>query len=103
MARLRALLPVRRVVLFGSYASGRHTVGSDVDLLVVYDDPPRADASALVKRALEIPRLEPHLYTASQAEALAATLARMAAGGIVTFAQEPEPAPRASPEPSPPS
>jgi len=46
--RLRALLPVRRVVLFGSYASGRSTVASDVDLLVVYDDPPRADAYALL-------------------------------------------------------
>lgn len=87
--RLRALLPVRQVVLFGSYASGRYTVGSDVDLLVVYDDPPRADAYALVKRTLEIPRLEPHLYTASQYEAQAPTVARMAAGGVVIFPQEP--------------
>jgi len=87
--RLRALLPVRQVVLFGSYARGRSTVGSDVDLLVVYDDPPRADAYALVKQTLEIPRLQPHLYTASQCEALAPTLARMVAGGIVVFPREP--------------
>lgn len=89
VTRLRALLPLRRVVLFGSYASGRHTVASDVDLLVVYDDPPRPDAYALVRRALGIPRLEPHVYTASEADALGPTLARMTAGGVEVFRREP--------------
>ncbi len=56
-------LRLRKVVLFGSYAKGNYTVGSDVDLLVVYGGEPRPDAYALVKRILDIPRLEPHLYT----------------------------------------
>ena len=44
MPALRDVLPARRVVLFGSYATGRHTVASDVDLLVVYAGPRREDA-----------------------------------------------------------
>ena len=30
-------LPLKRVILFGSYASGRQTAASDVDVLVVYE------------------------------------------------------------------
>jgi predicted nucleotidyltransferase len=80
--RLGALLPLRRVVLFGSYATGRYTVGSDVDLLVVYQGEPRPDAYALVKRTLNIPGLEPHLYTEAECEALASTVARMVETGV---------------------
>ena len=31
--------PVRRVELFGSYASGKNTIHSDVDLLVEFNQP----------------------------------------------------------------
>jgi len=48
IARLRAgvlelerSLPLIRLVLFGSYAAGSYTVGSDVDLLVVHKGEPR--------------------------------------------------------------
>ncbi len=75
-------LPLRRVVLFGSYAKGTYTVGSDIDLLVVYRGEPRPDAYALVKRTLNIPRLEPHLYTEAECEAVASTIARMVETGV---------------------
>lgn len=42
-------LPVRWVVLFGSYAKGNYTAFSDIDVLVVYAGEPREDAFALVK------------------------------------------------------
>ena len=45
---LREALPVLSVVLFGSYAKGTNTAFSDIDLLVVYQDPPRNDACTLV-------------------------------------------------------
>jgi uncharacterized protein len=80
--RLGGVLPLRRVVLFGSYATGRYTVASDVDLLVVYQGEPRPDAYALVKRTLNIPGLEPHLYTEAECEALASTIARMVEAGV---------------------
>lgn len=79
---LAATLPVERVVLFGSWAEGRATRASDVDLLVVYADPPQAEAYALVRRALPVRGLEPHVYAASEAERLAPTLARMARDGV---------------------
>lgn len=82
---LRALLPVTRVVLFGSYARGRHTIASDVDLLVIYAGPKRDDAYALVRRTLDLPRLEPHLYTEEECRLLQKTVDRMVADGIPIF------------------
>lgn len=79
---LRGRLPIRRVVLFGSYARGRHTVGSDIDLLIVYAGPARDDAYALVRRTLGLPRLEPHLYTEEEYERLRKTIEAMVADGI---------------------
>ena len=74
---LQGVLPVKRVVLFGSYAKGKHTVASDIDLLVVYGGEPRDDAYALVKRILNIRRLEPHVYTEGEYAQVKATLERM--------------------------
>ena len=80
--RLESKLPLMRVVLFGSYARGTSTVGSDVDLLIVYRGEPRSDAYALVKRTLAIPRLEPHVYTMAEYEAARTTVDRMVQGGV---------------------
>lgn len=80
---LRRELPIKRVVLFGSFARGGYTVASDVDLLVVYDDPERKDAYEVVKTILDIPRLGPHVYSVSESKAVAATIERMIEGGIV--------------------
>ena len=85
LGRLEAKLPLVRVTLFGSYAKGTYTVGSDVDLLVVYSGRPRPDAYALVKRAFAIPRLEPHVYTQAEYEAAASTVDRMVQGGVTLF------------------
>lgn len=72
LASLAAALPLRRVVLFGSWASGRATAFSDIDLLVVYADPPREDAYVLVRRSVRIRGLEPHVYSEAQAAKLGA-------------------------------
>lgn len=80
---LQKVLPLKRVVLFGSYAKGRHTVASDIDLLVVYKGKPRDDAYALVKRTLNIRRLEPHVYTEVEYAQVKATLERMLKGGVL--------------------
>ena len=86
--RLAVLLPLRRVVLFGSYAKKTHTVASDIDLLVVYAGEPRDDAYALIKRTLNVPGLEPHPYTEAEYQALASTLQRMIAGGVVLLSPD---------------
>ena len=82
VARLAAIVPLRRVVLFGSYATGRYTVASDIDLLVVYGGPSRADAYATIRRILGVRGVELHLYTEAEAKAAAPTLDRMIGRGI---------------------
>lgn len=77
--------PVRRVALSGAYAAGRHTGSSDSDVLVIYDDPPRPNAFALVKRSLGVRGSEPHVYSGSEYRAVRDVVDRMAAGGVVTF------------------
>ncbi len=76
-------LDVRRAVLIGSWAAGRHMAASDVDLLVVYSGPARADAYALCRKIVAVPRLQPHVYSEEEAAALAPTLDRMSRGGVV--------------------
>ena len=53
-----------------------------MDLVVVYRGEARPDAYALVKRALAIPRLEPHLYTEAECEAARTVVERMVRGGV---------------------
>jgi len=83
LKELEVRLPLVRVVLFGSYAKGNYTVGSDVDLLVVYRGEGRTDAYAIVKKVLDIPRLEPHLYTEKEYEGMKGTMSKISEGGIV--------------------
>ena len=71
------------VVLFGSYATGKYTVASDIDLLVVYSGERRDDAYAITKNTIALPGLEPHVYTEEEYEKLKATIGKMIEGGIV--------------------
>lgn len=66
---LQEKLPLKRVVLFGSYAQSKQTIASGGDVLVIYAGAPREDAYALVKRTLGIRRLEPHVYAEEEYEA----------------------------------
>lgn len=85
---LRDELPVTRVVLFGSHATGRATVASDVDLLVVYEGPPRADAFATVKKAIPVRGLEPHVYTVDEAAKQRDLLGRMTQDGLLIWTDD---------------
>lgn len=68
--RLQKNLPLHRVALFGSYASGRFTAGSDIDLLIVYEGEARSDVYGLVVKNFRLPRLEPHCYPKAEYEYL---------------------------------
>ena len=78
-------MPLVRVVLFGSYARSRQTVASDIDLLVVYAGAVRTDAYALVKRALDLRCLEPHVYAEEEYAQVSTTLERMVQDGITVY------------------
>jgi predicted nucleotidyltransferase len=83
LVALSERLPLKRVVLFGSWASGRATAFSDIDLLVIYADPAREDAYREIRCCLDLQGLEPHVYSETEAAQLASTLAKMSAEGIV--------------------
>jgi predicted nucleotidyltransferase len=79
---LQEKLPLKRVVLFGSYAEGRQTIASDIDLLIIYAGQPREDAYVLAKRTLNIHRLEPHVYAEAEVAQVGTTIERMVRDGI---------------------
>ncbi len=76
------------VVLFGSYAHGNYTVGSDIDLLVVYKGKERKGVFATVKKTLSISLLEPHVYSENEYETLRSVIAPMIAKGVVLFSDK---------------
>lgn len=77
MTDLAQLLPLRRAALFGSWATGRATVASDVDLLVIYSTPAREDAHRIVSQTISLRQLEAHVYTNEEAKRVRDTLDRM--------------------------
>ena len=52
-------LPLKCVILFGSYASGRQTAAGDVDVLIVY----KGEVYDLCWDLIGLPNLELHLYS----------------------------------------
>jgi predicted nucleotidyltransferase len=86
---LAASLPLIRAVLFGSWAKGRATAFSDIDLLVVHAGPRRADAYDIVQQAIDLRGLEPHIYSEDEAAQMASILGRWIAEGVELF-PEPE-------------
>lgn len=79
---LAAELPLRSAILFGSWATGRATAFSDIDLLVVYEGPPREDPYTTVRRHVKVRGLEPHVYSEEEARELRDILDRMTIGGV---------------------
>lgn len=77
--------PIKLMIMFGSYARGNFTVASDVDLLIVYQGEERKDMFTLLKKTLNIPRLEIHLYSEKEYQEMKDTINKMIKGGIVVF------------------
>jgi len=73
VASLCEKLPIRAVILFGSYAKGRYTAASDVDLLIIYEDPKMEDAYHICWDELSIHQLQLHIYTLSEFKKLEAS------------------------------
>jgi len=58
-------LALRKVALFGSYTKNRQTVGSDIDLFIVFDDLKCAEASVYktLMENIRLPRVELHILS----------------------------------------
>lgn len=85
MLKLSEVFPIRRVVLFGSWAQGKATAFSDIDLLVVYADPPRSDAYGIVRRVVGLPGIEPHVYAEQEAKMVGNVLDRMTKDSVLLY------------------
>lgn len=83
LEELNEKLSTSMVVLFGSFAKRNYTVASDVDLLVVYKGEEKEYAYVIVKNILDIPRLEPHVYSQREYEDMKGVISKMIEGGIV--------------------
>lgn len=87
VAKLSLLLPLKQVTLLGSWARGTHTVASDVDLLVTYEGAKREDAFSLVKKTIDIPCLEPHVYTEEEFTVLGPGFKATMLDGVVIYSK----------------
>jgi len=87
--RLKAKLPVSKMILYGSYAKGCYTAGSDIDIIVVYEGAPRGDAYKLVVEEIGLPRVEPKVYSKEQFDRILASSPKFAEAlekeGILIF------------------
>lgn len=81
---LRKDLPISLVVLFGSYASNRHTVRSDVDVLIIHKSE-FSDVFEIVKKAIGLSGIEPHIYSEAEYLKMKAIIDRMIENGVVIF------------------
>ena len=81
---LEELLPVKLVILFGSYAEGRQTAASDIDLLIVYKGPRRDDTYSVCWNVLKIPDLELHIYSEGEYEKVKDFMKTASRGIIIT-------------------
>jgi len=80
-------LPLSFAILFGSYARGNYTVASDVDVLIVYSGKEQPDAFPKAKKLLDLPLLQPHVYSVEEYEVMKETIKRMVAGGVLLYGQ----------------
>lgn len=86
--RIKALhvsLPMKKVMLFGSWSTGRATAFSDIDLLVIYEGRARDDAYKMIWHSLGLRGLELHLYSEDEAEKMRPILQSMTQNGILIF------------------
>jgi predicted nucleotidyltransferase len=82
---LEKALPVCLVVLFGSYAKGNYNVSSDIDLLVAYRGEKREDAYKKIRKIIDLPGLEPHVYTEKEYMSMKKTIEKMIKGGFLIY------------------
>jgi len=82
-------LPIKLVTLFGSYAAGRYTAASDVDVLAVVSGGNKGELYRKIHEGLGIRNIQLHLYTVDEYEKLkwnGSSFIREAEGkGIVIF------------------
>ncbi|MFX0114852.1 MAG: nucleotidyltransferase domain-containing protein [Candidatus Hodarchaeota archaeon] len=81
---LRSNFPISRAILFGSYAKNNYTIRSDIDLLIICKGEVK-NAFEIMKKAIALPGLQPHVYSETEYCEMRGTIDRMIQGGIVIY------------------
>lgn len=63
-------LGLEKVVLFGSYAKNRHTVSSDIDILVIFDESISDEVYKTPMKNVKLPRVELHILSKKEYESM---------------------------------
>lgn len=88
-ARLARRIPIREISLIGSWAQGRATAFSDLDMLVIYEGPVRDDVPKLVRQCFRLRGLEVHAYAQDQTETMGPVIGRMKRTAILLWPHPP--------------
>lgn len=92
-ACLARQIPVKEISLIGSWAQGRATAFSDLDVLVIYEGPVRDDVLKLPRQCFPLRGLEVHAYAQDQMEAMVPVIGRMKRTAILLWPHAPAEAP----------
>lgn len=79
---LKHKIPLKRVILFGSYAKGNYTAFSDIDLLIVYKGKYKDEYYKVIRKTINIRGLEIHMYSDKEYELYKDYIKKMIKGGI---------------------
>jgi len=60
-------------------------VASDIDLLIIYADPPQEDAYKIVRKKLAFAQLELHIYSQSEYRQNKKTIDKMLEDGVLIW------------------
>lgn len=65
VASLSERIALDEVILFGSYAKNKHTVGSDIDIFIVFDESRSTEDEIykIIMKAIKLPRVELHILS----------------------------------------
>ena len=74
MNELSKKLPIKLAILFGSYAVGRHTAASDIDLFVVVKGVDKNESYHKIYDGLNLKNLQLHLYTLEEYDKMRGSL-----------------------------
>jgi predicted nucleotidyltransferase len=82
---LKKELSLKKVILFGSWAKGNSKLSSDIDLLVIYDGKIKKDVFKTLKKIINIPLLEPHVYSEEEYKKIKNKIDKMVDNGIIIY------------------
>ncbi|HEW94300.1 nucleotidyltransferase domain-containing protein [Candidatus Geothermarchaeota archaeon] len=78
---------IKLAILFGSYATGKFTASSDIDILVVHDSKKR-NLYRRLRIELNLMGIELHIYKINEYRRLKGRINKMIKGGVLLYSSD---------------